>query len=93
MKDAENKFISFLEERGVLEEYKASFKKFRTRFGLDKPLEVWLKSVGPRYYVEYAFSWIYIGNEKKWRDLSIEWEDIVSCLEHENFFPVNQRGD
>jgi len=73
MKDAENKFIKFLEEEGVLEEYKANLKKTR---GFDDP-KVWLKSVNPGHYISLAFYWGHAGEWGKWSSINCKWQDFI----------------
>jgi len=73
MKDAENKFIKFLEEKKVLEEFKASLKNTR---GFDDP-KVWLKSVNPSHCISLAFYWGHAGEWGKWSAINNEWQDFI----------------
>jgi len=73
MKDAENKFIKFLEEKGALEEYKANLEAAE---GFDNPKE-WLESVNPSDYTNSAFSWGHASEWKKWCALNEEWQDFI----------------
>jgi len=82
MKDAENKFIKFLEEKGVLEEYKA---KFANNWGSDgfADFKDWIKLTDPYVFILSAFSWSYV-NEKgyvsekeKWSAINKEWQVFI----------------
>jgi len=79
MKDAEDKFISFLEEKGVLEEFKTNLKNTK---GFDD-LKAWLKMINLRDFFFFAFPWGYKSEWKKWSALNEEWKDFIKqdCAE------------
>jgi len=73
MKDVENKFIKFLEDRGVLGEYKAKLKYTR---GFDD-LKAWLKSVNSRDFFFFAFPWGCVSGEEKWIAIHYKWLNFI----------------
>jgi len=74
MKDAANKFIKFLEEKGVLEEYKARF----ANGGGSDDLKDWLKSSNPSDFILSAFFWGHANEEaEKWGVINYRWKDFI----------------
>jgi len=77
MKDVENKFISFLEERGVLEEFKANLAN---SCGSDVLVDFkdWIKSTNPRNFIPLAFPCNYVNEEaEKWGAIHHKWQVFI----------------
>jgi len=82
MKDVENKFIKFLEEEGVLEEFKANFTDSR---GVDGFVDFkdWIKFTEPLDFNLFAFPWGYASTGPKWREeekwsaIHYKWQDFI----------------
>jgi len=70
--DIQDKFIKFLKDEGVYEEFKEKTDAVDDEFHLD--FEQLLIITDPLRYTHEAFYW---GNESKWADLNAKWEEIL----------------
>jgi len=77
MKDAENKFIKFLEEEGVLEEYKANFVNNKGNDGF-VDFKARIKFIDTRDFILLAFPWGHASEEEKWRAIHYKWQDFIN---------------
>jgi len=82
LKDVENKFISFLEERGVLEEFKANLAN---SCGSDVLVDfkAWIKSTNPSNFIPSAFPCNYVNEWGKWGAINYKWQAFIKqdCAE------------
>jgi len=82
MKDAENEFIKFLEEKKVLEEYKANFAN---SWGSDRfvDLKDWIKSTNPCNFIPLDFPCTYVSDLGKWGAIHHKWQAFIKqdCAE------------
>jgi len=76
MKDAENKFIKFLEERGALKEFEVNFRNYRKNLS-HHDLRACLKLVDASSYANGAFPWEYVSEGEKWSAIDDEWQVFI----------------
>jgi len=82
MKDAENKFIDFLKEEGVLEELETNFVNSWGNNGFID-FKAWIKSANPRDFILFAFfrghanEEIKRREEEKWRAIHYKWQVFI----------------
>jgi len=76
MKDAENKFIKFLKEKGVLQEFKANLANNMGNNGFIDS-KAWIKSTDPYDFLLSAFLWGYSNEKERWIAIQREWRVFV----------------
>ena len=72
MKDAESKFISFLKEKKVFEEFIA---RFNSQGGGE--FDAWLEAAKFEDYADSAFFWGPDGGHGKWQKIALGWREYV----------------
>jgi len=75
MKDAENKFIDFLKEKGVFEE-------FNSRLCSKSSFEDFTATTLPQGYITLAFVWCpdgdySSGDYKRWQEIALSWYEYI----------------